>query len=202
MVSYMTGLPFQCHPYSNLHFAGIVATIMGKRGENFSHMPWKIRPIRVMASPVSPFLCRHPALESAPGEDMSSSEDEILGPYVTSTSLISVVGGGDADETPYGRTVPVLGSPDIGIPSSSEESTSPKIAKHQWNGDRRDWESWPSGRPGPFVPEARMRRAMDEFEYRNRKRDKRSRKEEKVFHITEFSSSGRGQSHAHAYLNI
>ena len=58
-----------------------------------------------------------------------------------------------------------------------------------WNGDPMDWESWPTGRPGPFVSEATMRAAMDQFQARGPTDAK-----EKVFHIAEFSSTGRGES--------
>ena len=64
---------------------------------------------------------------------------------------------------------------------------------NQWNGDPMDWESWPTGRPGPFVSEARMQVVMDLFQDCNGERNEQSRTEENVLHIAEFSSSGRGE---------
>ena len=56
-----------------------------------------------------------------------------------------------------------------------------------------DWESWPAGRPGPFVSESRMEDVMTLFQRLNGERDEQSRTEEKVVHVAEFSSSGRGE---------
>jgi hypothetical protein len=64
---------------------------------------------------------------------------------------------------------------------------------HQWNGDPMDWESWPTGRPGPSVPESRIRETLDLVQHYEQQRDDMSRTEEKVFHIAEFSSTGRGE---------
>jgi len=72
--------------------------------------------------------------------------------------------------------------------------TNPTIIKHQWNGDPMDWESWPTGRPGPYVSEARMQHLMYGFQQSNRKRNEQSRTKEHAIHIAEFSSSGRGES--------
>jgi len=72
--------------------------------------------------------------------------------------------------------------------------TNPTIIKHQWNGDPMDWESWPTGRPGPYVSEARMQEIMGVSQYLNRERNEQSRTKEHVIHIAEFSSSGRGES--------
>jgi len=58
---------------------------------------------------------------------------------------------------------------------------------------QQDWESWPKGRLGPFVSDTRMQDAMHCFQRFNGQRTKWSRTEEKVFYITEFSRSGRGQ---------
>ena len=57
-----------------------------------------------------------------------------------------------------------------------------------------DWESWPTGRPGPFVSEARMAEVMDEFQRYNGQRTEQSRTKENVVHIAEFSSAGQGES--------
>ena len=56
-----------------------------------------------------------------------------------------------------------------------------------------DWESWPIGRPGPFVSEARMQEVADLSKRYNEIRDEWSRTTEKVFHVAEFSSSGHGE---------
>jgi len=58
---------------------------------------------------------------------------------------------------------------------------------------QQDWESWPTDRIGPFVSDIRMQEAMHCFQSFNRQRTDWSRTEEKVFYITEFSRSGRGQ---------
>jgi len=55
-------------------------------------------------------------------------------------------------------------------------------------------ESWLTNRLGPFVSDTRMQDAMHCFQSFNRQRTNWSRTEEKVFYITEFSRSGRGQS--------
>jgi len=68
------------------------------------------------------------------------------------------------------------------------------IIKHQWNGDPMDWESWPTGRPGPYVCEAQMQEVMHEFQLLDGERNEQSRTKENVIHIAEFSSSGRGES--------
>ena len=63
----------------------------------------------------------------------------------------------------------------------------------QWNGDPMDWESWPTGRPGPFASESRMEDVMKSFQRFDGERDEQSRTEEKVVHVAEFSSSGQGE---------
>ena len=70
--------------------------------------------------------------------------------------------------------------------------------KQGWNGDPMDWESWPTGRPGPVVSEARMQEAMEEFQVWDKERDEQSRTKEKVVHFAEFSSSCRGALNAHS----
>ena len=70
--------------------------------------------------------------------------------------------------------------------------------KQGWNGDPMDWESWPTGRPGPVVSEARMQQAMEAFQGYNEERDEQSRTEEKVVHVAEFSSSRHGELNAHS----
>ena len=67
------------------------------------------------------------------------------------------------------------------------------ITKPQWNGNPMDWESWPTGRPGPFVSESQLQEAMNLFKGYNRSRNEQSRTEDHVLHIAEFSSSGRGE---------
>ena len=56
-----------------------------------------------------------------------------------------------------------------------------------------DWESWPTGRPGPIVPESQIQETMGVFDYYEQLRDGRSRTEEKVFHVAEFSATGQGE---------
>ena len=67
------------------------------------------------------------------------------------------------------------------------------ITKRRWNGDPMDWESWPTGRPGPFVPEYRMEEVMSAFESNNEDRSEPSRTKENILHIAEFSSCGQGE---------
>ena len=76
----------------------------------------------------------------------------------------------------------------------SGENTDHTTNNHQWNGDPMDWESWPTGRPGPFVSESQIRDAMEALQISEQKRDDMSRTEEKIFHVAEFSSTGRGTS--------
>jgi len=72
--------------------------------------------------------------------------------------------------------------------------TNPTIVKRQLNSGPMDWESWPTGRPGPYVCEAQMQRVMHEFQQLNGRRNEQSRTKEHVIHMAEFSSSGRGES--------
>jgi hypothetical protein len=60
-----------------------------------------------------------------------------------------------------------------------------------------DWESWPTGRPGPFVSEVQIQQLMDNFRVADESRDESSRMEEKVFHVAEFSSTGHGEFGVH-----
>jgi len=57
-----------------------------------------------------------------------------------------------------------------------------------------DWKSWPTGRPGPYVSDARMQQVMNSFRNLDKQRDEQSRTKGHVLHIAEFSSSGRGES--------
>jgi len=77
--------------------------------------------------------------------------------------------------------------------SNLGDITNPTIIEHQWNGDPMDWKSWPTGRPGPYVPEARMQNIRSQFQVFNRERSEESRTKENVIHVAEFSSSGRGE---------
>ena len=77
--------------------------------------------------------------------------------------------------------------------TKSGDIRNPTVVKNQWNGDPMDWESWPTGRPGPFVSEARMQEVMDEFQHYNGLRNEQSRTKESVLHVAEFSSSGHGE---------
>ena len=94
----------------------------------------------------------------------------------------------------------ILETPFTVVEASGERA--PKLANtphpwtinNQWNGDPMHWGSWPIGRRGPFVSEARMQRVIDVFHYFNIQRGEQSRTEDNVLHIAEFSSSGHGES--------
>jgi len=58
---------------------------------------------------------------------------------------------------------------------------------------QQDWESWLTGRLGPFVSDTRMWDTMHCFQSFGRQHTKWSRTEEQVFYMAEFSRSGRGQ---------
>lgn len=79
------------------------------------------------------------------------------------------------------------------LESDSEDDSSPESESvppaPEWNGDPMEWESWPSGRPGPYVPEPEMRVVMDHFRSFEEDRGEWSREKEKVFHIAEFSTT-------------
>ena len=62
----------------------------------------------------------------------------------------------------------------------------PTTTQQQWNGDSMDWKSWPTGRPGPLVSEAAMRRAMNLFHACDSRRDERSRTEERCSMLPSF----------------
>ena len=85
-----------------------------------------------------------------------------------------------------------------GTEASPERATNlgdirnPTIIKNQWNGDPMDWESWPTGRPGPFVSEARMQEVMDAFQDYNEQRNEQPHTNGSVLHVAEFSSTGHG----------
>ena len=65
-----------------------------------------------------------------------------------------------------------------------------------------DWQSWPTGRPGPFVPDTAMRETMRTFHFFDLKRNEWSRAEEKVFHIAEFSSTGQSEFEGQSCLPV
>ena len=65
--------------------------------------------------------------------------------------------------------------------------------QQRWNGDPMDWESWPIGRAGPFISRAAMERATHLFDAFDSDRNERSRTEEKVFHVAEFSSTSQSE---------
>ena len=96
---------------------------------------------------------------------------------------------------PYPGSSTTSGAEDDHVPSSPGKAPNlgdilnPAIER---NGDM-DWESWPTGRPGPFVSEARMAEVMDKFQYYNGQRTEQSRTTENVVHIAEFSSAGQGE---------
>ena len=103
------------------------------------------------------------------------------------TSITPEEEGNDLASTP--------GSLDIG-----GDVSIPTATQQRWNGNPMDWESWPIGRPGPFVSEAARQEAMDMFQYLESERDEWSQTEEKVFHVAEFSSTG--QSEFGVYCNL
>ena len=76
----------------------------------------------------------------------------------------------------------------------SRDNSNPASTKRESNGDPTDWQSWPTGRPGPFVPYPTMQRTLGAFQFFEQRRDEMSRMEEKVFHVAEFSSTGQGES--------
>jgi hypothetical protein len=65
------------------------------------------------------------------------------------------------------------------------------VSKQEWNGDRSDWESWPIGRPGPFVSESVT---LDLLRYfvALRKTLPELLGEAPPFHVAEFSADGQG----------
>jgi len=64
-----------------------------------------------------------------------------------------------------------------------------------------DWESWPTGRPGPFVSKGRMQEVRLLFQYYNGMRNKEPQTEERnVIHIAEFFASGQGESELYISL--
>ena len=77
------------------------------------------------------------------------------------------------------------------IPKSGD-SPDPTTSNHEWNGDPMDWESWPTGRPGPSLSEVRKIQIKEAIQYYEPARIVISPTEEKVFHLAEFSSTGRG----------
>ena len=79
------------------------------------------------------------------------------------------------------------------IPKSGD-SPDPTTNNHEWNGDPMDWESWPTGRPGPSLSESRKIQIKEAIQYYEPARIVISPTEEKVFHLAEFSSTGRGES--------
>ena len=65
-------------------------------------------------------------------------------------------------------------------------------SKREWNGDRSDWESWPIGRPGPFVSESVTRDLLRYFvAYEGTRFLLRG---EPAFHVAEFSANGQGEA--------
>jgi len=76
----------------------------------------------------------------------------------------------------------------------SRDNSNPASTKRESNGDPTDFQSWPTGRLGPFVPYPAMQRTLGAFQLFEQRRDEMSRMEEKVFHVAEFSSTGQGES--------
>jgi len=83
-------------------------------------------------------------------------------------------------------------------PSTSGAIYNLTISTHELDNDPMDWESWPTGRPGPMVSDGRIQDVMRIFQYHDQKRDEReehqpSQAEEKIFHVAEFSSTGQSE---------
>ena len=107
---------------------------------------------------------------------------------------------------------PIDDSDSLAWVTTSEDESSPErlpmrgdisnltTTQQRWNGDPMDWESWPTGRPGPIVLKAKMKEAIKEFHYSDSERNESSRTEEKVFHAAEFSLTG--QSEFGVYHNL
>ena len=83
--------------------------------------------------------------------------------------------------------------PSLGRLPVQGDIPNPTVTQQRWNGNPMDCTSWPIGRPGPLVSEATMRDAMNTFHFFDSERDEWSRTQEKVFHVAEFSSTGRGE---------
>ena len=80
---------------------------------------------------------------------------------------------------------------------SLRRDTTHSTTTHQrWSGDPMDWESWPIDRPGPFVSRVAIERATHLFDAFDSDRNERSRTEEKVFHVAEFSSTSQSEFNA------
>jgi hypothetical protein len=103
-------------------------------------------------------------------------------------------------------TIQPTGGPDTSAITLEDEGNQPAssldrlrfipyttTAKDEWNGNPMDWKSWPTGRPGPLVSDAQIQKAMGLFRDMDRRRRELSRTETKVFHIAEYSSTGRGE---------
>jgi hypothetical protein len=80
--------------------------------------------------------------------------------------------------------------PDTEDDSSPESESLP--SPKEWNNDPMEWESWPSGRPGPYVSSTEIQRMKKAFLSYEKSRDDWSRTKEDVFHIAEFSATGKG----------
>ena len=73
------------------------------------------------------------------------------------------------------------------------DTPNPTTTQQRRDGDSMDWESWPTGQSGPLVSEAAMQRATNLFHSLDSARNVWSRTEETVFHVTEFSLTGRSE---------
>ena len=111
----------------------------------------------------------------------SANVDKMVQPPMSEPDSFTIVSD---DESDYPASAP----------ETPRDTPNPATTKRQWNGDPMDWESWPIGRPGPVVPETEMQEAKTMFHSYDQARDEKSRTEEKVFHLAEFSSSGQGKS--------
>lgn len=77
----------------------------------------------------------------------------------------------------------------VSSPQTLRDLPNPTTTEQHWNGDPMNWESWPTGRPGPVVLDTDMQDARAKFQSQDPVGT-----EEKVFHVAEYSSSGQGES--------
>ena len=72
-------------------------------------------------------------------------------------------------------------------------STAVSRDEYKWNGDPSEWESWPVGRPGPFVSEPVELNLLRYFKI-GEQNHFLGPPDEPAFHIAKFSDNGQGQT--------
>ena len=70
-------------------------------------------------------------------------------------------------------------------------STAVSRDEYKWNGDPSEWESWPVGRPGPFVSEPVELNLLRYFKI-GEQNHFLGPPDEPAFHIAKFSDNGQG----------